>query len=442
MNWSYASLQEFAPNALILSRARALFYGRKWEDVASDGDLIWGTCKSTGELTYPVVVSLDGKSFRCTCKNRYRPCQHVVSLLLYFLRKNDQITPTDIRPDWVRTAIQQPETRKAHLVDTADREARLAKRILEMKSGVDELDQWLKDLIRQGLSSAETAGYEFWDRMAARMVDAKLGSVGRRIRNLPQLLEQEHWHDDLLGVLSELYLFVQAFRQIDGLPEVFQEELLSYGGVNYKKEEILEAPAVSDRWLVIGLVEGEEEKLRYRRTWLIGEQTGRFALILDFVWGNNRFDGHWVLGSALQGEVVFYPGAYPLRALIKRVQPYRQPMNEIQLTANGKEMLTQYANALSKNPWLSGFPVLLGQVQATWNSGAVSLIDAGQMEIPVKADGAHQWVLYAVAAREPVTLFGEWNGKSLLALSVFGGGRVIQLQGPPPSDFEEENEFV
>ncbi|MEQ8703764.1 MAG: hypothetical protein RIC19_07580 [Phaeodactylibacter sp.] len=441
MSWTYATLQAYAPNALVLNRARALFYGRRWEWTASDGDALWGLCKSTGELSYPVLVTLDGKAFHCTCKNRYRPCQHVLSLLLFFLRKNDQITPTDERPEWVRAAIRQPEARKADVIDAAQQEARLAKRIEEMKAGVEELDQWLRDLVRQGLSSIETAGPEFWERIAARMVDAKLGSVARRIRSFPNLLVQEQWHDELLGALSELYLFVQSFRQLEGLPAALQEELLSYGGVNIKKEEVLEEPSVSDRWLVVGLVEGEEEKLRYRRTWLVGEQTGRFALILDFVWGNGRFDGNWVLGSALQGELVFYPGTYPLRALLKRAQPYRQPMNDISLTAGGQEMLQGYAQALAQNPWLSGYPVLLGQVQAVWRSGEVVLLDARQMEIPVQTEGEHQWVLYAVSAREPVTVFGEWNGKALRALSVLGSGRVVQLQGPPPSAFDEADDL-
>lgn len=442
MNWNYTTLQEYAPNALVLNRGRALFYGRKWQSVASDGDALWGICKSTGERTYPVLVTLDGKAFHCTCKNRYRPCQHVLSLLLFFLKKNDQITPADERPTWVKEAVKKPEPRKSAGVDTSQREAQLSKRIQVMKAGVEELDQWLRDLIRQGLSSVEGLGPEFWERIAARMVDAKLGSVARRIRSFQKLMEQEQWHEDLLGALSELYLFVQSFRQLEGLPDALQEELLSYGGVNLKKEEVLEGPAVSDRWLVVGLVEGEEEKLRFRRTWLAGEQTGRFALILDFAWGRNRFEGHWVLGSALQGELVFYPGTYPVRALLKRVQPYRQPMNEIQLTAGGQEMLEHYAHALAKNPWLSGYPVLLGQVQAVQRSGEIVLIDTRQMEIPVQAAEEHQWVLYAVAAREPMTVFGEWNGHSFMALSVLGSGRVIQLQGPPPSAFGEEEDMV
>lgn len=442
MSWTNATLQAFAPNALVLDRARALFYGRKWESVASDGDALWGICKSTGERTYPVLATLDGKTFHCTCKNRYRPCQHVLSLLLYFIRKNDQITPADERPDWVKNAIRQPEAFKSKEVNAAQRTARLSKRVEAMKAGVEELDQWLRDLIRQGLSSIETTGPEFWERIAARMVDAKLGSIARRIRSFPSLMAQEQWHDDLLGALAELYLFVQSFRQLEGLPEALQEELLDYAGVNVKKEEVLEGPAVSDCWLVVGLAEGAEEKLRYRRTWLIGERTGRFALILDFAWGNNRFEGHWVLGSALQGELVFYPGTFPIRALVKRVQPYRQPMNGIQLTPGGEAMLKGYASALAKNPWLSGYPVLLGQVQALQRSGQIVLVDAQRIEIPVQAAEEQQWVLFAVAARQPVTVFGEWNGRALLALSVLGAGRVIQLQGPPPSAFEEEDDLV
>ncbi len=435
MDWNNVTLQQYAPNNLVLNRARALFFGRRWKETASDGTVLWGTCQSTGARVYEALVLLDGSAYRCTCKSRHQPCQHVISLLLFFIRKNDQITPADHRPSWVQQALREPA---APAVPPPPTRQRLEQRIPLMEQGVEALDQWLKDVTRQGLSTLEGQGAAFWERPAARMVDAKLGGVARRIRGFADLVGAPDWHNRLLEELAELYLFVQSFRQLQGLPRPLQDDLLSYGGVNFKKEEVLEAPGVTDNWLVVGLVEGEEENLRYRRTWLMGERSQRFALLLDFAFGNNRFEGNWVLGSALQGELVFYPGAYPLRALVKKVRPYRNPFDGLLATPNAEALLENYAQALSEQPWIGNFPVLLEQVQIIPTPGGLALIDAQNATLPVETAAEHQWVALSVAGAAPLPLFGEWAGAAFRPLSAFEGGRVIQLQQRPPTAFEEE----
>lgn len=435
MDWNNVTLQQYAPNNLVLNRARALFFGRRWQETASDGKVLWGICQSTGTRVYEVVVALDGSSYRCTCKSRHQPCQHVISLLLFFIRKNEQITPATGPPDWVVQALRAPAARASAPLPVRQR---LEQRIPLMEQGVEELDQWLKDVVRQGLSTVEGQGAAFWERPAARMVDAKLGGVARRIRGFADLVGGPDWHNRLLGELAELYLFVQSFRQLRGLPGPLQDDLLSYGGVNFKKEEVLDGPGVTDNWLVVGLTEGEEENLRYRRTWLIGERSQRFALLLDFAFGNSRFEGNWVLGSALQGELVFYPGAYPLRALVKKVRPYRNPFEQLAATPHAEALLENYAQALAKQPWIRNFPVLLEDVQIVPTSSGLSLIDAQSATLPVEASEAHQWIALAVAGAAPLPLFGEWAGAGFRPLSAFEGGRVIQLQQQPPIELDEE----
>ena len=85
------------------------------------------------------------------------------------------------------------------------------------------MEEWLQDLIRHGLSAIDEQPAAFWDGFAARMVDAKLGGVARRIRILN--LAGEEGFELLLEEMSELYLLAQSFKQLESLPEGLQEEV-------------------------------------------------------------------------------------------------------------------------------------------------------------------------------------------------------------------------
>ena len=64
------------------------------------------------------------------------------------------------------------------------RAKRVASRERKVAAGIDELDRWLRDLMRRGLDSTRSEGYRFWDAMGARLVDAQAGGLGRSVRGL------------------------------------------------------------------------------------------------------------------------------------------------------------------------------------------------------------------------------------------------------------------
>lgn len=429
MDWTTPDIQQLAPNALVFSRARTVAKPRQWASLASDGALLWGSCKSQGERTHQTLISLDGKAHRCTCQERYRPCRHVLALLLLWQRKRGYFEKLEQAADWVQAALAQPAAPvpAAPADAQAAREQRLGNRLGLMEQGAEELEQWLLDFVRQGLASAQGQPAEFWERIAARMVDAKLPSIARRIRGFPLLIGQPDWHGQLLGELSMLYLFVQGFRQLNGLPEPLQEELLAYGGLAQKKEALLGQTGVSDNWLVLGLVVGEDDQLRYRRTWLLGEQSGRYALILDFAWGRAPFEGNWKLGSALQGELVYYPAAWPLRALFKQVRPYPQALQGLQGFSDLTAFSQKYAEALAATPWLAAFPALLESVTLSKGQQQLWLSDQQGQALPVRAEPGLEWVLLSVAAGEELACFGEWDGARFAPATVIKAGRVVPL---------------
>ena len=65
------------------------------------------------------------------------------------------------------------------------------------------------------------------------MVNAKLGSLARRIRGLHLLVGQKNWHEKVLSEIGEIYLLVKGFQNMEKLPPNLQQELLSVSGINF-----------------------------------------------------------------------------------------------------------------------------------------------------------------------------------------------------------------
>ncbi|MCB9047858.1 MAG: hypothetical protein H6556_00405 [Lewinellaceae bacterium] len=437
MNWTYPKITALAPNSLVLEKAMNLSSPRRWASIGSDGGMLWGECKSSGDRHYHTAANLADESFRCDCQSRYHPCRHILALLLCFVKKNHQITLAEAPPHWVQQLLKTPPgrllTAEERARNEAERSRRFGQRLALMEQGARELEEWLQDLIRHGLSAIDEQPAAFWDGFAARMVDAKLGGVARRIRNFKALAGREEGFELLLEEMSELYLLAQSFKQLESLPEGLQEEVLSQMGVNRKREEILAFTGISDTWLVVGQAEGEseEDNLSYRRTWFLGETSSRMALLLDFSWGRQGYDMQWAVGSSIEGELVFYPGAFPLRALFRNHRFSNRPFMGKSGYATISDFARAYAQALAANPWLQAFPCLLAEATPVMDKEQVWLVDSAGNKIPVSSEGPARWNLLAVSGGRRLTAFGEWDGKTLNLLSAIMGERVMALQGRP-----------
>ncbi|MBK9014443.1 MAG: hypothetical protein IPM82_10320 [Saprospiraceae bacterium] len=293
-----------------------------------------------------------------------------------------------------------------------------------MSAGLAELESWLLDLFRQGLATLEGQADTYFNDLAARMVDAKLGTLARRIRQLPLLMAEANWHEKILAELGEIYLLLRAFQRLEQLPEPLQDDLLSQAGVNFKKEDILNLEAVSDHWLVAGQTEeAEDGNLLARRTWLIGEATGEVALLLDFSWGGQGFETTFRLGIVLRAEVVFYPSAHPQRGVLKKFE-YSEAAFSLR---NGFPALAAfadaYAGALSENPWLDRFPAFLEGVVPVFHQKKFVLVDAQRKQLPLDASDDLGWKLVALQLRQPSASSALGTGR-LCAVERGGGGAV------------------
>ncbi len=427
MIWTPDRIRALAPDENTWERARRLGHPPLWRLPAGNETAVWGECKGAGGAYYQTAVALNGPAYRCSCPVKRLPCKHALALLLLLFQYPDHFRVTPDEPGWVaqwRNALEKRLAAKARREDspekTAQREKKRDKRMDTMAAGISELDAWLRDLVRQGIAAAESQPPAFWEQIAARMVDAKLGSIARRLRLLAFPATGRTRHEHIIAEISEMFLLAEGFRRLDRLPEGMQMDLLGAAGLAQRKDDLEGQPSVSDHWLVLGIEEGSEEQLQYRRVWLAGKESRRFALLLDFAWGDTAFAEQWPLGAAFHGELQFYPSAYPLRAVAQPMQPAGAPFEMFAGYATLAETARAWAQALALNPWLPQMPAVLDAVVPVFDPPNFVLTDGEKHTCPLLLDEEAALRLLASSGGHPLRLFGEWGAGVFRALSVAG----------------------
>ena len=320
------------------------------------------------------------------------------------------------------------------LQDTrAKREKSKAKRAEEREArvaaGLAELELWLRNLVRQGLSNVQSRSPKFWSDIAARMIDAQAPGIGRRLAEMPGIVASgEGWAGRLLAEMGKLYLLVEGFKRIASLPENARSDIRSAIGWTLKEDEVLAQDGLRDEWLVLGQRVYDEERLRVRRTWLRGSASGRCAMVLDFSFqGQNSFATALIPGTSFEAELAFYPSADPVRAAVKT--RHSEPKTVTALVGYGgvNELLESYSSALSRKPWIEAYAAPLAAVVPQVIDNKWHLRDSEGWLARVRPRFKERWQMLALSGGQPMFVFGEWHGNSILPLSVMAEGRFVPM---------------
>lgn len=439
MNWSPEKILALAPDAITGERGKEMALARKWVTMETNEKVFWGSCKaSRGDFHYQTVIDPTQNSFACNCPSQKNPCKHIIGLFLLYQQDVHSFWPNEELPDWVAKWFSGQQLKstagpvKILAEETIqkradDKDKRRAERLALMGQGVSDLEVWLSDIIRQGMATTEKQSYGFWQDISARMVDTKLGGLGPRIRSL-QLLPTTYadWPERMLEELADLYLIASGFKQLENLPVALQEQLLRIAGINAKKSDVLAQEGILDEWGVIGEFEGVNiDNAGFRRTWLRGKTTRKIGLIQEYNYQNQGYQTHWKVGHIYEGELVYYPATYPLRALIKEPQVTDTRIASLKGYPTAELFRADYAEALALHPWLSEFPCCLENVIPVKEQGGLILVDQEKKIIPVHVKDANIWKVLAVSGGHPITVFGEWTGDVFVLLSMVAEGRFV-----------------
>jgi hypothetical protein len=421
-----------APDAASVGPGLSLAAAARWSDLGASEAAVWGACRGSGRGTYRVFAEPAEQAYRCSCPSRKIPCKHVLGLLMLWARGE---VPSAPEPEWATRWLAdraQRADRRAERSDgprDPDAAARRAEQRAErVAAGAAELREWLVDRVRSGLGGVDAGELH---GVAARMVDAQAPGLASGLRRASGLIGQgRDWPGRLLAELGLLHVLAEAGTRLGQLPADLAATVRSRLGFPTDTADVLASgERVSDEWLVAAVTDEVTERLTTRRTWLRGQANGRPPLVLSFAPPGQPLPGTLPVGHTVRGELGFYPGAAPLRALVAKVdEPVRsrRPAGDTVSAA-----LASFAGALAADPWLERWPVVLADVAPVLDGDGVdsagwALVDPEGVALPL-ADRGDPWPLLAVSAGAPVTVAGEWSGARLRPLTCWDGHRAVRL---------------
>jgi hypothetical protein len=422
--WTAERVLALAPDQAAGRAAQLLIGDSRWSDSGAENELVWGRSRGSASAPYQSIAELGGQpAYHCSCPSRKVPCKHVLALLLrWSAGKVERCEP----PEWVHDWSLREAARSARREATAARPREVnpktvARRADRVAAGMAELDRWLADQVAAGVAGLTTVGYEPFDTLAARLVDAQARGAAGLVRRLAGAAVSGD-PERLVTELGLLRLLAAGYARLDELPAPLAATVSSRVGIPVGREEVLAGPAVADAWAVLGIRDEIDDQLSSRRVWLRGCATGRMALVLSFAGPGQSLAADFAVGTAVEADLCFYPGATPLRALVAgrgRTVPAGPEAPEPPADSVA-EALDSWATALAGDPWLDRWPVLLGAVHPT----TTHLVEADGTALPVR--GEH-WPLIAASGGRPCRVMGEYGPAGLKPVTAWAEGRVVQL---------------
>lgn len=442
MQLSVDEVLRLSPDEASAKAAKGLVVPDKWASLEFNDDAVWGECKGSGAKPYQVQVDLAEPAFRCSCPSRKFPCKHGLALLLLKAQHPNNFSLANLPAwvsDWLASRKQRADkqvqkqtgavTKPAVAADPQASARREAQRQRRMQAGLDDLDRWLADRVRQGLVQLP-AHPDIWSEMATRMIDAQLPGMAFRLRRIGTWIgKDETWPARVLGSLGQLHVLIDACRRMDTLPEATQADIHTALGVVLDREAVLASgERVIDDWLVLGQHIDEDSRLWARRVWLQGAQSGRRALLLDYAHGTRYFEQMYVPASSLRMTLVFFPGNAPLRALSLDDRS-SSPAHASPPSVSLDDALDTTSRQLAANPWQWPQPLLLGDGVPGQDASGWSAQTAARRRLKLNLRDDDGWRLMAESGGAPLTLFGEWDGETLRPLSAWSSRLVWVDEG-------------
>ncbi len=445
-------VERLAPDQGSLVAARKLLKPGLWPARGADagGRLIWGECQGSGSTPYRVCAATDDLGYKCSCPSRKFPCKH--SLALFWARvETPQAFAVGEPPDWVgdwlsrrrgktggapaaadappppaksaaaalTEEVEPVADEKAEARAAAARERARLGREAAVLAGLDDLERWIGDLLEQGLASFPATAAKACRAAAQRLVDAKAPGLAALVDDLPRRLFTVHETQRpalMIRELGQLTLAAQAYRRLESLPAPLQADVRRLIGWSPRREDLLTDPAAgraAGAWTVVAArSEVQPDNLRRVETWLFGgaAEAPGFAVLVDFYPVSAGQAGlTFRPGEAFSGELVFYPSAAPLRAILATRggdAPAQWPAGE-----GLGQALDSWDAVLERQPFQRQWPV-----RAT----GVTIARGGDGLVAVDADGATAALDTAQLSRAAslvglgeVDLTGLWDGERL-----------------------------
>jgi hypothetical protein len=422
-----------APDASSLKSGKDLATLSKWQLRGASDNALWGHCQGSGKLPYQTQIDVQHTAFKCSCPSRKFPCKHSLGLLLLYVREPAAFSKNQ-EPDWVSDWLNKRTEKVAKKVEEeskpVDAEAKSKRadaRAKKVSGGIDDLQIWLKDLIRNGLLTLPERSYDYWQNTAKRMIDAQAPGLAGMVKGLGNInYFNDSWKHEVLNQLTKIYLVSESYNHLEALPEDFQQEIRTLVGFTQGKEELLAQQGTSDQWLVLARTLEDDEQLTIERNWLYGINSKRFALVLQFFANRQLPELSFMPGAAINAELVFYRGVHPYRALVRHQQSVEKLISP-DFHSSLSNALEEFSNVMIENPFHDRVPLLLGNVRFIKSGKKSYLMDNENNVVNVASTDAVAFKLLAVTGGKSCQIFALANEDEFEPLAVWASNNFITL---------------
>ena len=405
MSLSVEDVENLAPDQASLKLASKLVALAKWPLLAQNVQtcLIWGECQGSGSIPYRVVVDETYRGYKCSCPSRKFPCKHVLALMWVRAQNSASFTDASL-PDWVTdwtkrrrsptsgagagahtdaddgtagakksvVAALAPDGEKRETPGTiarkqAARNKRAAERKAGLKSALVELETWIADQARMGLSGFLDDMTGRCRNIAARLVDFKAQGLASRLDELPSRLLALPIEERTEAAIAELGKLVLLARAWQAAPD--DPQLMRTIATSETRDQVLDAPdgrRVSSVWEVLGeRINKRRDGLVSHATWLMDlrAESPVFALLLDYSPASAGARGRsFRPNEQFEAEVAFYSGDGEERAILVERRRLAEPPHTWKALDSSptKDPLAEYRRKQDKTPWNQFAPMLLG----------------------------------------------------------------------------------
>jgi hypothetical protein len=409
LNLSEDQILALAPDDSSRKSGKDLANPGKWVSKGANDIALWGECQGSGSKPYQTQIDLGNLAFKCSCPSRKFPCKHGLGLLLLNARQPKGFTDT-AAPAWVTEWLSRRGEKEEKKVEKKDKpvdEAAQAKRQQarqqKVADGLEELLRWIKDIIRQGMLTLPEQGGLFWENMAKRMIDAQAPGLAAQLRSISEInFYVEGWQTRCLDGLLRLYLLIQGYKHIDTLDAELQADVKSLIGFPQNQDELKAQPGISDQWFVLAKQVSEEEQLIVERNWLVGLQTKRYALFLQFYVRSQPPAMSLTPGLVTDATLVFYNSAMPMRAIIKEQRSTKKAAHPPEGYDGWSAVLNNDTIANSRYPFGDDCPYIIKNLTPVQFKNEWWLQDAEKNSMPISRNYGAIWNLLAVSGGKPV----------------------------------------
>lgn len=415
MQLSEDQIIKLAPDAASVKAGKGLASAAKWVLRGASERALWGHCQGSGKNPYQTQVDLQNIAFKCSCPSHKFPCKHGLGLLFLYASQ-PELFSTGEEPEWV-TEWQEKRAGKAaekkeksdKPVDAEAQAKRQEARHKKVLNGIEDLQGWLKDLVRNGLLNVPERAQALFAEISKRMVDAQAPGLAGMMRQLQEInYFGEDWKYELTAGISRAYLVAESYKRLEQLTEDERDEVRTLIGYPQAKEDVLaNGEQVSDDWLVVASESRVQDRLTVEYNWLYGRQTRRFALFLQFVVQGSLPEITLLPGSVVVADVAFYKGVAPFRVLIREQKGTGEMFD---ITGEGSHgnltgAMQAYRSYMTRNPFAYEVPLLVKDVRLVVYEKQLWIKDRDERLVPVSMAEASRLKGFAVTGGREFTGF-------------------------------------